>query len=58
MVGRIQVKANDIAHLLDEERVGRELEATTAVRLYRRRLKHAMHRSAYRAPTKRPPAVR
>jgi len=43
VVGRIQVKANDVPHLLDEERIGGELEATTSVRLYGKGLEHAMH---------------
>src|SRR5271157_4328808 len=43
MVGRIQIKADDVPHLLDEERVGGEFEATTSVRLYRKRLKHTMY---------------
>src|SRR5664279_2243331 len=43
MVRRIQVKANDVPRLLDEEWVSREFEATTSVRLYRKRLKYTMH---------------
>ncbi len=43
MVGRIQVKANDVPRLLDEEGVSREFKATASVRLYRKRLKHPMH---------------
>src|SRR5664279_2214003 len=43
MIGRIQVKANDVTRLFDEEWVGREFEATTSVRLYRKRLKYTMH---------------
>ena len=43
MVGWIQVKADDITCLLDEEWVDRELEATSSVWLYRKRLKHPMH---------------
>ena len=43
MVRRIQVKANDVTRLLDEERIGRKFEATTSVRLYRKRLKYTMH---------------
>src|SRR6267378_8707939 len=33
MIRRIEVQADDVAHLLDEERVARELEALRAVRL-------------------------
>src|SRR5271157_5089753 len=43
MVGRIQVKADDVPHLFDEERIGGEFEATTSVRRYGKRLKHTMH---------------
>ena len=43
VVGRIQVKANDVPGLLDEEWVSREFEATTAVGLDRKGLEHTMH---------------
>jgi hypothetical protein len=43
VVGWIQVQANDVASLLDEEWIGREFEATSSVRLYRKHLKHTMH---------------
>src|SRR5271157_4745080 len=43
VVGRIQIKADDVPHLLDEEWVGGEFEAATSVRLYRKRLKHTMY---------------
>jgi hypothetical protein len=33
MVGRIQIQADDVAHLLDKLRVGRELERVDAMRL-------------------------
>jgi hypothetical protein len=42
LVGRIEVKPDHVAQLLDEERIGRELEATGAVRLQTEELKQAM----------------
>ena len=44
VVGRVQVETDDIAHLLDEKRIGRELEAATAMRLQPEGLKQPMHR--------------
>src|SRR5579862_7035956 len=43
MVGRVEVEANHIAHLFNEERVGGELETLAAVRLQGEELKDAMH---------------
>ena len=43
MIGRIQVKADDVPYLLDEERIGGKFEATSSVRLHGKGLKHAMH---------------
>ena len=39
VVGRVQVEADHIAHLFDEEGVGGELETLAAVRLQRKELK-------------------
>ena len=43
VVGRVQIEANHIAHLFDEEWVGGEFETLAAVRLQREELKDAMH---------------
>src|SRR6185369_11444934 len=40
---RTQVKANDVAQLLDEERIGRELEGLAAMRLKPEELEVAMN---------------
>jgi len=44
VVGRVQVEADDIAYLLDEKRIGRELETAAAVGLQPERLKQSMDR--------------
>lgn len=44
VVGRVQIQAHNVAHLLYRERVGRELETAGAVWLQGKGLKHAMHR--------------
>jgi hypothetical protein len=31
MIGRVEIKPHDIPHLLDEERIGGELESTRAM---------------------------
>ena len=43
MVGRVQVQADDVADLLDEERVGGQLEVTLAVRLDAEQGEPALH---------------
>src|ERR1700685_578261 len=44
VVGWVQVEADHIAHLFDEERVGGEFETLAAMRLQREELKDAMDR--------------
>src|SRR5271169_5304708 len=44
VVGRVQVEADNIAYLLDEEQVGRDLKAPAAMRLNCKRLEQTMHR--------------
>src|SRR5512144_2295510 len=39
---RVEVEADDVAHLLDEQRVGGQLEGLAAVRLQRERPPNAM----------------
>jgi len=43
MVGRVEIQANNIADLFDEERIGREFEAAAAMRLQGEGLKQPMH---------------
>ena len=43
VVGRIQVQADDVTHLLDEEGVVGELETSASMRLYAEQLKPALH---------------
>jgi hypothetical protein len=42
LVGRIEVKADDVAHLFDEERIGREFERLAAVRLQPKQVEKAV----------------
>ena len=42
LVGRVEIKADHVAQLLDEEGIGRELEAAGAVRLQTEELEQAM----------------
>jgi len=42
--GRIEIQPHDVAHLLDQQRVGRELEGLRAVRLQAERAPHARDR--------------
>jgi hypothetical protein len=42
-VWRVEVEADDIANLVDEQRIGRRLEGLAAVWLQRERLPNAMH---------------
>ena len=42
-IRRVEVEADDVAHLLDEQRIGRQLEGLAAVRLQRERPPDAMH---------------
>src|SRR4029077_1126205 len=44
MLGRIEVQAGDVAHLLDEKWIGGELEAAAAMRLHAKQCQIAMHR--------------
>ena len=44
MIGRVQVETDKVAHLFDEERIGRELEAAGAMGLNGEGLKQSMHR--------------
>jgi hypothetical protein len=48
-VGRAQIEPDDVAHLLDEERIGRELERLRPVRLQGERAPDAVHRAAAQA---------
>jgi len=41
-IGRVEIELDDVAHLLDEQRVGRELEGLDAVRLQPKGLPDAM----------------
>ena len=43
VVGRVQIQADDIANLLDEEGIGGQLEVFLAVRLHAEPLKPALH---------------
>jgi hypothetical protein len=43
VLGRIRMQADDVAKLLDEEQVGRELEALGAMRLQPKQLEVAVH---------------
>ncbi len=43
MIGRVQIQANDVPHLLDEEWIGGELEPLRAMRLYGEGLKDPVH---------------
>jgi hypothetical protein len=43
VIRRIEVETDDVAHLLDELRVGRELEASGAVRLDPEQPQIALH---------------
>jgi len=43
MVGWVQVETDDVSDLLDEERIGRNLEAAAAVRLQGEGLKQPVH---------------
>ncbi len=43
MIGRVQIQANDVAHLFDEEGIGGELECFTSMRLHRERLEDPAH---------------
>jgi hypothetical protein len=43
LVGRIEIQADDVAQLLDEERVGGQLEAVAAMRLEPERLQEAIN---------------
>ena len=43
MVRRVQVQADDIAHLLDEERVGGQLEGALSLGLYAEQGEPALH---------------
>lgn len=43
MIGRVQIEADDIAHLLHEARIGGELEMLLLVRLEPERLPHTVH---------------
>jgi hypothetical protein len=49
MIWRVEVKADDVPNLLDEQRVGRQLEAPGAVRLDPEQPEVALHR-AFRDP--------
>ena len=43
MIGRMQIQADNVAHLLDKERIGGELKTARTVGLHAEGLKHAMH---------------
>ena len=42
-VGRVEVKTNDIAHLVDKQRIGRQLEELASTPLQREHLPNAVH---------------
>jgi len=44
VIGRVQVQADDVSHLLDKERIGGKFETARAVRLQGEGLKQPMHR--------------
>lgn len=44
LVGWVQVKANDVPHLFDKERIGGQLERLLSVRLQREGLQPAVNR--------------
>jgi len=43
VIGWIEVESGNVAHLLDEERIGGELEGARAMRLNRESLKESEH---------------
>ncbi len=49
MVGWVDIQTEDVADLLDQEGIGRELETVHAMRLQGERLEHPMHRRLDRA---------
>lgn len=49
MLGRVEVKPHDIAHLLNEERIGREHKASRAMRLQPEQRQVALHGGRRRA---------
>ena len=49
VIGRVQIQAHDVAHLLDEERIGGELEGFAAMRLQGKALKDPVH-GGFRQP--------
>jgi hypothetical protein len=44
-VRRVEIQPHDVAHLVDEQRIGGELEGLPAVRLQSKRAPHAAHRA-------------
>ena len=48
-VGRREIKADDIAHLVDEQRIVRQLECLATVRLLAERRPHPAHRGVRKA---------
>jgi hypothetical protein len=43
MIGRVQIKPDNIAHLLDEKRIGGEPETSAAMRLHCKGAKQAVY---------------